>query len=116
MSLLTDVFEDLLNATCTIQRATAGSANAKTGVPSETWGNEAVGVACRLVRRKGREVLGDLGGALTRELLCMLPFDTNVAEGDVIISGGVTYDVTHVSNAGGAGHHLEATVVARSRT
>jgi hypothetical protein len=110
----TAIFESLLTATCDIRRQSAGFVDLETGLPAESWATVATGIKCRLVRRQGGEHMGERRTAVVRDQVCMLPISTDVREGDVIVSGGITFDVKLVADAAGEGHHLEATVERRN--
>lgn len=114
MALSDATFLTFLTATCNVRRMTPGAVNSGTGLPAETWANLATGVLCRFVKRRGREPLTERQRVVVREQLCMLPIGTDVLEGDVIVSGGLTYDVILVEDAAGAAHHKEAVVERRA--
>jgi len=113
--LNTATFLGLLTALCDVRRQEPGAVDSETGLPVETWLTPITDIPCRFVNRTGREAVSEARGSVVlRGQVCMLPIDTDVREGDVILSGGQSYDVKLVEDAAGAGHHLEALVERRS--
>ena len=107
-------FLSFLTASCAVRRAQPSVTDGHTGLVGENWSDLVENVPCRFVNRKGSESFREARGAVARQQLCMLPIGTDVREGDVITSGGLSYDVKLVDDAAGAGHHLEALVERRS--
>lgn len=97
------MFGNLLNQTCSILRPSR----------PDGWGGGtsyeviATGVPCRLQPASGREWLdGAVRGEATHRLF--LPSGVDVTDKNVVEVGGKRYQVLPpVSDAGGAGHHLE---------
>lgn len=101
-------FDALLDKTCTITRAT--EAASAFGV-TKTFGAHLSGVACRISQVSAQDLFRETDGAsnLVATHKAWLPFGTDIATGDRLASGGVTYEVTQPdADVAGSGHHVKA--------
>ena len=85
--------------TCTIQRKTSVSDGG--GGTTETWGDHATGVACRVAPVGGGET-GTAGDRIRDETthVITVPAGTDVTEADRLVVGGQTYEATAVRRRG----------------
>lgn len=104
-------YEELLTKTGTIQTVTLDYTTNADGTASETWASTYTGVKYALQKNSAtiRESISgyDPTGTFTLFLL----YSQTVSRGDRFIDeDSITYLIEDVEDAGGRGHHKEATV------
>ena len=103
-------YTSLLISTCTVERYTAGAADAY-GAPVRTWADHLTDQACRLsvptTRDQSREVVVGAEVVLADYKLFMQ--DVDVTEQDRILLAAITYEILLVQRRsdGAVGHHKE---------
>ena len=102
-------FEGLLNDTATIKRKAAVTSPGRWGGDRDPEWDTVETAAVRLLPTSGRERGGGVE-ITTDTLMAGLSYGTDVTERDRLVISDVTYEVLNVTDAGGAHHHLEATV------
>jgi hypothetical protein len=84
---------DLLPDTCRIERATITKSGA---YDVETWGTAVASVACRVDPdnlRQNEDIVGEREAGITRYIVTV-PYNTDVQDGDRLVHGGNTYEIT----------------------
>lgn len=87
---------ELLPDTCTIRRATMTLA--ADGSISETWSDAVVGALCRIdptTYRDERGVIAERESTRNRYIISV-EWNADLRDGDRIVAGGVTYEVTNL--------------------
>jgi len=98
LSDIRDVIESLLPDTCTIQALTRTSDGM--GGWTDSYANTYTGIACRVWRQEGGElVVGDQGAEVTRWVLTVA-WDQPVTATMRVVHAGHTYQVNDVNDTG----------------
>tara|TARA_Y100000310_G_scaffold337164_1_gene423540 strand:+ start:1760 stop:2083 length:324 start_codon:yes stop_codon:yes gene_type:complete len=103
-------YTSLLRQTCTIQRATISTIASGGGEREQTFANLATDVRCLIQPTGGAMFARTYSRDLDADFLGFFLAAQDIAEGDRVIEGGVTYTVRLVSDAAGQDHHKEVSL------
>lgn len=98
-SIRLDFEEQILDQTCTIQTLTLTADGL--GSFTKTWADTYKNVPCRLGVDSRAAALGIIGEreSYPDSYTLNVMHDQAIAEGDRVVAGGVTYEVTHVKDS-----------------